>query len=343
MVDKTGLYIIADDREHKVIPYFKQLCKPSEYEVIRMVAGDYAIMYRGYIVCIIERKTWRDLAGSIKDGRKKNINNLLNVREQTGAHIIYIMEGKPFAKANKRISGIRASALRSHLDHIALRDGITIIYTKDQENTVTRLQELCKNYGTLKTSRIKELNAILDQAQVDTPDNTDGDTTDTSSTKQDEDSKTVAGGKELLLLTTKKEHTDLHYVYEMWSAIPQITYKTASLFIDAKYKIADLCKGNISIEDISVLRYQNGSIVGKRASKILQTAKPTLVTSKRTYAKILSQVPGISLVSAKYLLQQIDFIDLLNGKHTELSEYKKTEKTKVGKKLASSIKKYLAM
>ena len=48
------------------------------------------------IIIVIERKTWTDLAASFRDGRKENIHKLQQYREQTGAKIAYLIEGKAF-------------------------------------------------------------------------------------------------------------------------------------------------------------------------------------------------------------------------------------------------------
>ena len=71
--------IIVDDREQKVIPYFNGFTMSPNitFKVSRVNHGDYSVLYRDYILFIIERKTWKDLAASLRDGRKENTKKLL--------------------------------------------------------------------------------------------------------------------------------------------------------------------------------------------------------------------------------------------------------------------------
>jgi ERCC4-type nuclease len=60
--------IIVDDREKAIIPYLEPQANKFviPYKVQRNEVGDYAIVYKGYILMIIERKTWVDLASSFR-------------------------------------------------------------------------------------------------------------------------------------------------------------------------------------------------------------------------------------------------------------------------------------
>ena len=96
--------IIVDDREKAVFPYLEDASHKYliDYKIQRNEVGDYAICYKGYIMMIIERKTWEDLAASMRDGRKTNVQKLISVREKTGCQIAYLIEGNatpPFDKS----------------------------------------------------------------------------------------------------------------------------------------------------------------------------------------------------------------------------------------------------
>ena len=43
------------------------------------------------ILFVIERKTWTDLASSLRDGRKENNKKLLKIREETKCQLIYLI------------------------------------------------------------------------------------------------------------------------------------------------------------------------------------------------------------------------------------------------------------
>ena len=63
--------ILIDDREKNVIPFFEKIDSDIKYKIDRLTVGDYSVLYKDKILFIIERKTWVDLAASIKDGRYK--------------------------------------------------------------------------------------------------------------------------------------------------------------------------------------------------------------------------------------------------------------------------------
>ena len=73
-IDKSGIHILVDDRERSVYSFFDRDDVTTiniPYEITRLTVGDYVIMYGDTILAIIERKTWKDLASSLLDGRKK--------------------------------------------------------------------------------------------------------------------------------------------------------------------------------------------------------------------------------------------------------------------------------
>lgn len=147
---RCGFQIIIDDRERAVIPFL--MCHDDKsISVKRITIGDFCIIYPNDQMIIIERKTWADLADSIKDNRMGNIRDLIRARNECDAKPIYIIEGYLPKNMNKKIRGIRACNLKSKLDHIMMRDSIPIIYTLNPTDTATRIIELGKNCSTLFT------------------------------------------------------------------------------------------------------------------------------------------------------------------------------------------------
>ena len=199
--------LIVDDRETAIINIFKDY----DYIVKRLSVGDYALTYNDKILFIIERKTWKDLSASIKDGRKNNVEKMLETREQTGCKLLYLIEGSPFNKPTTKICGIQFKNLQAHLDHLIFRDNIHIVYSKNKENTIEKLKELVKNYSTIQPPLIN-----------------------TEQIKNNE------------LLTKKYIPSDLCIIYKIWRCIPNITDKTTSLFLENKYHISDILSKNIT-------------------------------------------------------------------------------------------------
>ena len=300
--------IIIDDRERAVIPHFNAYEFPPDvtFSVSRITTGDYSILYENKILFIIERKTWKDLASSIKDGRKNNVENLLKLRNETGCIILYLIEGNPLPNPNAIFCRIPYKNLRAHLDHLSFRDNIHITYSKDEKNTVERIAEIIKNYRSFAGSA--------------------------GSVSMGGASKSVGGNS---LLKEKKIVTQESITYKIWQCIPGVTEKTSCLF--AGRHISDLILGKITKDEIYALKYDNGYIIGKRADKIWNS---TRLVNTPLFVKMLTQINGITKKTAEIILSAISFEKILLGEVTagEIANIEKSpSKRRVGIKVAGEI------
>jgi ERCC4-type nuclease len=325
------LKLVIDDRERLVIPHFKEDYENVgiEIEVKRLQIGDYMVLSEDdKILFIIERKSWTDLAASIKDGRKININKLKECGAVNKCKVLYLLEGKARYVANKRFSHIPFKNLQSHIDHLIIRDNVYMIHSNDEQDSAVRLIEFVTNFLSIdplvvidgvddgvvgENITLPEKNSILSSAEI------------------------------LTEIANNHKTTDLDIIYNIWSAIPNITSKTATLFIDKGYTISDLILGKLTLQDISTMRYPNGTIIGKRANKIHGIKDVTNIDNIRIYYNIISAIPGLTKKSAAMLLTKISFQDLLNGTMTiqEIADIKKTEKKRIGNLVAERIYKFL--
>jgi ERCC4-type nuclease len=337
--------LLIDDREKKVIPYFLESYDFVELEVKRLHIGDYAITKDNEILIIIERKSWEDLSASIKDNRIENVEKLLSTREKTNCKILYLIEGKARYSASKKIARIPYKSLLAHLDHLMIRDNIHIIYSNNEEDSATRLIELCKNYISINPNKAKSVKSIGGGSHDPVQEPTQAIGGESCDPVQE---PTQAIGRESHdqnmadILTTVVPKSDLQIIYNIWCQIPNITTKTATIFIEAGYHISDLLLGNISKMEISLLKYPNGTIIGKRANKILQVVKDNDINFKH-YCNLMAEIPLITKKTAEVILQNNKLVDILNKKLSinELANIKKTEKAKIGNKAAGNIYKFL--
>ncbi len=115
-----------------------------------LTTGDYVIQ-TGQFVLIIERKTWEDLAASIKDGRIFLNHKKMTDAAAAGCRICYMIEGRSPAPdfSAMRIGGILVGNMMAKLDHFAMRDHVIVEYTRDARHTALRLIELGKHMATL--------------------------------------------------------------------------------------------------------------------------------------------------------------------------------------------------
>lgn len=133
--------IDVDDRENECAPLFDVLSgrRSVTTKVKRLTTGDFAAWMSNELKILIERKTWNDLASSMKDGRlEKQLDSMNLVRTQTGCAVIVMIEGRPGASHGH----IEMTSLRTKLDHIMLGGRAHVIFTSSTNDTVQRVFEL---------------------------------------------------------------------------------------------------------------------------------------------------------------------------------------------------------
>lgn len=91
------------------------------------------------IVCVIERKTYCDLAASIQEGRYHEQKKRLMALDAPMK--AYLIEGQPQGKYHGRIT---PSAIQSAILGTGLRDGFTIIPSSDVSDTASIVVKLAK-------------------------------------------------------------------------------------------------------------------------------------------------------------------------------------------------------
>lgn len=135
------MILIADDRERKVNVFLENMVA---MRIERITTGDYVFIENDMIVATIERKSLSDLAASIKDGRMENHSNLEELKASNpDMLIIYLIEGSPFLKPEKRINGIPFKNLMAKIDSIML-SGAQIVWAKNEEHSAFRICDLFK-------------------------------------------------------------------------------------------------------------------------------------------------------------------------------------------------------
>jgi ERCC4-type nuclease len=311
--------LIIDDREQKIIPYLKNINDDEiEIKIDRINIGDYCIIWKDYILFAIERKTWKDLSASIKDGRKENVNKLISIRTKYPlCKVFYLIEGKSRYSPNKKFNRIPYKNLQSHLDHLMMRDNIFIIYSSDIEDTSKRLIELIKNFITLQSPILNEISLLTGGEEIQE--------------KKSEE-----------LLKTKIIKSDIEIIYNIWCCIPGITTKTANLFIEKDIHISDLLLNKINEDYIYLMKYPSGSIIGKRTKKIIKIQNLKDENNNKYYVLMLSCIKGITKKTATLLLENFFIKDLLENKidKNNIINLKKTEKNIIGKKVTDDIFKF---
>ncbi len=303
--------ILVDDRERKIIPEFDSC--PNKTSIVikveRINIGDYAFYYKNKLLVCIERKSWVDLAASMTDGRKENVDNLLYARKESGCAIVYLIEGTSYPTNRKMLPKIRIpfKALRSHLDHLALR-GIIIIYSRNYNDTAHRILDFAENFTT--TPMVKELLAKVGG-------------------NDDDEKKNDISYKIVKTPIVKSNESILSCIWRCVAGITLITYE----IIKPNYVIQDLILGTVTAEELAQLKYENTNrtLSIRKAHKIIRSAKTTEV-----HIKMLSKVQGVTIVTASQLLYKFKLSDIINGiisRDSIANHKKKTHKTHKTRKL----------
>lgn len=281
-------------------------------EVRRLTKTDYSIMYNtasgSHLVMCIERKTLADLAASLsKDRLGSQIRNMKETKQEHDCDLLLIIEANTaFPKKTTTYGRIPYNQLIAKLRHVLIRDKIPWIITKNQEHTAEMICDLAADYVRLINDGKITLNG-------------------------------VEGSHEVPKILTEKVHdSDEIITLKMWCSIPGLQEYIA-LKLREMYNISEIILGDVDIEDIASLKYASGVSVGpKRAKKMINA-----VSQIQVQAKVLSQIPGVSIKTAENILSQITWNDLINMDVEELQLINRTAKTKIGPSLANKIKKFV--
>lgn len=139
------LKLIIDDRETETAKAFEEMTTSLddiEVEVKRIDVGDFQFWLDDKLLLVIERKTYSDLAASIKDNRyreqKFRLKELTSPNSSSVCRVIYIIEGE--RPQTKKFDGLPTSTLESSLLSTVIRDNFPVITTKNQSETVLTLK-----------------------------------------------------------------------------------------------------------------------------------------------------------------------------------------------------------
>ena len=152
-----SLELIIDIRETKLINYFK------DYEFVtvkQLDLGDIIFKYNNDTILIMERKTLKDLASSIKDGRYRQQKSRL-LQNYSKDKIIYIIEGNLNQDSEEKINGITIYTLTSTLINNMLRDNLKFYKTIDINETIKFLKNIINKIKKQGLTFLKKKDNIM--------------------------------------------------------------------------------------------------------------------------------------------------------------------------------------
>lgn len=160
---------IADNNKHNSKLSYNMGGGDISLKIKQVTVGDYSILIKEknsdsgksaktILAMVIERKTWKDLAASIKDGRINHQHeNMHEIREEKGCHVLYIIEGNMSYQDDSKISNIPFKTLHAKIRHNTIR-GIPFIQTKNEQHTAKMIVDLSRDI--LKMYRRGEIDFV---------------------------------------------------------------------------------------------------------------------------------------------------------------------------------------
>ncbi len=133
--------IIVDNRERHIIEELTKL--GVSYTVEQLDIGDFHIKMGDKVVAIWERKTYGDLASSIKDSRYREQKHRLVSSEVLIKG--YILEGN-YPSCKVKFQGLHEGTIDSIIMGLTVRDGFKLLYSIGLEHTAKILAKMLSKF-----------------------------------------------------------------------------------------------------------------------------------------------------------------------------------------------------
>lgn len=259
-------YLVVDTREQATLEAVHATISDEYLVYEKMITiGDYQICFNNTVIACIERKTYQDFASSFIDGRYKNMEKMIKLRNEVACQLFLFLEGIPYQDEDRRYGAIPVSSINTACDNMMINDNIFIIHTRDQLSTAKHLYRLLKAY-----EKAEKIGGAVSDKPYDLP-------------------------PETLQKAPIKEYKE--QAAEMWGELPNIGAGVLGRLLAEKYVPADFITGRKASEI--------NDIVGFNGRKISANARATLLRLTQHDQELLNRliggIPGISLDAARKL------------------------------------------
>lgn len=368
--------IVADDREtNGANPYFESCISANnkayggpkiEYSISRVTTGDYHIIYKDKIHISFERKTWKDLAASIKDRRIDSQHRQMeSLSADSGTRIIYIIEGSKKGQGGK-IGKISISTLETKIRRIVLH-GSQVEMSKSQHETaeiivayareIIRLTEEKKEtffLGQFTNIVVEELPELYTQ-KIASINSAFAEVGYTVGGKVEQQQENQEKQKTEDRLTQMNIRSDCDVLEAMWCSIKNVSEKTFPI-LSASYTLQELILSNLEDmrryqAEIAEIMYPGTNIrIGeKRAKSIVLIGynglRESLIAKRdAAWVKLLIQIPGVSEETAQLVLKNFSLKTICRDQvsYEEIADLTRENGRRIGK-VAQSILKFFIL
>ncbi len=297
----------------------------GDYTITRAMGGEQPV-----VLACIERKTLKDFADSVRDGRlESEVNKMLALRKKTGCQLFIILEGKP-AASDKKVPNtyMKFGTMQKMLAGHSIKHGIFVLYTNDEMNSA---ETICYMHGKFDSvpdpvrvvcSGDAGAGTVGGDEDADIPDNM----SDTTTTQV---SHTGSNASELVpeAILMKTESSDMQLRSQMWAKLGGITVPMGQV-LDKYICVANMALGQVPRSELVKIKTTGGRNMNAKVVSRLLSVK----TDFETQAQLLSGVPGISVDTARLLLEQVGGMIALISTPTEQLKQVKIGSRALGKR-----------
>lgn len=328
------------------------------YVVREVPTGDYCIVLRapgnnnGILAAAIERKEWKDLAASIKDGRASGQSSALKAAKQEyGCKVYFLAEGGFTYKDDTRVGGKHGmpfAALHTKLRHELLR-GVPFIQCKDAEHTVDVIVKIARDLVQLyarkeiefplQTNGNRLVNAYVQSiCRLNAKFRTLSEDTDpviqviadiearlneipVDAEPEDPDAITslLNDGSTALPKDFAKRRVagSADIISDIWTAIPGITGNSAPI-ISETYHVSQFFRAMGDVEELDRLQAEIAEMRFPSGSRIGKQADKIITNfrtperARNTAIRVLSAIPQVTENTAKNILDLYDIQRICN-------------------------------
>lgn len=154
-----AIHLLVDDREHAIIAELNIIAAESEprlWSVKHLTCGDFQFITNNAPadpILTIERKTYSDLARSVRDGRIHNVASLDSLRhDHPKMKIALLLEGTRPRSEREPIGGIPYKTIRTAIHSQIFHYDVHIFETSDVGDTAKYLLDLISDISSFQVT-----------------------------------------------------------------------------------------------------------------------------------------------------------------------------------------------
>lgn len=317
----------VDDRERGLFPALAATFADGEYEVKRLARSDFAVVSRQpadadaepmepmepmepaerleRLEAIVERKTLKDLAASLKDQRLENLDGMLEVREQCGCDVWLLIEGPAFPAPSTKYGRVPYSTLEALILDASIRDGIFVARARNDSDTTRWLQKLMSRYRRRQELRDQAGGGEMPRA---------------------------AHARALVMVRKeRKAATDAGLVADMWAKLPGVSPATGQMLLSVG-SIADWVAKTPeeAAAALNEIRYPSGMRISRRARA---SVADVVNGDAAACAKLCGGAPRLTEQAAATFLSEFTIEQMLEAEMKRMTAFKPPgARQKMGKK-----------